>query len=124
MLEGEVISEAFAMGTKPIEVDGIVTPAEEAMCRRVLHTLDRHYPGHHWGAEVNAGLITIRNRALVGRWGYRVRYLAMTDTQLDAEVVRAGGEFLERYDQRRGRPNPDTLRAAKRDYRGHMVPSL
>lgn len=124
MLDNEVICEAFAAGSRPIEIEGVVTPNEEALSRRIINSLVRYYPGHQWGVEIKGGLAIIRNKALVGRWAYNINLLEHGEPGLEREIRKAGGEMLERFSLRRGRPDPDALRGARYDVRGHMVPSL
>lgn len=101
-----------------------MTPTETVLAKRVLATLHQHYPGHVWGVEVDGAMINVRNKRLVSEYGYRINTLLHSDAGLDVEVMRAGGEVLERFRQRRGARNEDTIREQPRDLRGHFVPEM
>lgn len=104
--------------------DGVLTPNEEVLAKRVLATLHQHYPGHIWGVDVDGAMVNVRNKRIVSQYGYRINTLLMADWALDKEVVKAGGELLERFRQRRGRRDEDSIREQPRDLRGHFVPEM
>ena len=60
------------------------------------------------------------NHALIGQWGYRINMLEHMD--IDREVMRGGGEFLERFKQRRGRKDDDAVQEIPRTARNNMRP--
>jgi len=71
-------------------------PAELAMCRMIVRVLNEHYPGHPWSVEVMAdqGVAKISIPELLGQnWGY----ILHLDTMMPRDVVKAGGEILERF---------------------------
>lgn len=75
--------------------------ADEALCRRALTTLHRHYPGWSWTAEPagDGSMIVIRNVDLgqSHKWGFCLMRDAFFAGNEDRVVMRAGGELLERY---------------------------
>lgn len=67
--------------------------------------LTHHYPGWLWGVNVNGetGMCDIRNFNLSGSHGFRLKLPDMyTISSFKKEIIRAGGEMLERYKQPRG----------------------
>ena len=110
------------MSTVHMVAEASVTPNEAILSRRVIATLHKHYPGHEWGVKIEDAMLTINNRRFVGQWGYRINLLEHTDWALDKEVMRAGGQFLERFWQKRGKRDEDSIRELPRDARGHMLP--
>lgn len=76
------------------------------LAKQMAEALHQHYPGHLWGVCVNerAGMADIRNLALSGQYGYRLK-LADQSTASDWKdmTVRAGGEILERFNVARGK---------------------
>jgi len=84
----------------------------------ILNKLGKHYPGYKWGAcvDIPNGIATIRNADLSNEYGYLL-HLADLDTDLKC-VMRAGGEFLERYGVKRGEYNEDETNNLVRNIRG------
>lgn len=84
--------------------------------KNIAETLHRHYPGHLWAVtcEGKKGIATIRNLMFSADWGYILKLKTIFgDPQLRC-VVRAGGEMLESYQQRRGRMDHDSVDALPR----------
>ena len=56
------------------------------------------YPGHLWAANVAGPRVEVRNLAISGNWGF-VRYIPAIYSASDwkKQVIRDGGELLERY---------------------------
>ena len=103
------------------------TAYELTLAKQMADTLHRHYPGHIWGVSVSVktGMADVRNMAISGRYGYRLKLVAhYSSSDWDREVMRAGGEILERYGQARGRVRPDRLEALPMDFSGNYVPDL
>lgn len=103
--------------------------AADTLARNLIARLNATYPAFHglWQVHVNeaGGVIEVMNLALSGRWGF-LMHIANIDAE-GRNVVRAGGELLERYAiSRANRVGVimDQLQAAKRDYRGDLVPAL
>lgn len=75
------------------------------LAKDMADTLNTHYPGHLWAVNVDGkqGMADIRNLALSGTWGYRLRTVTnYSASEFKKRVVRAGGEILERFKLRRG----------------------
>lgn len=80
-----------------------VAANELVMAKNMADLLHRHYPGHLWAVNVDGGMANVRNLALSGQWGFRIKVpLIYSASQFDRKVVMAGGELLERYRVRRG----------------------
>lgn len=74
--------------------------ADQDMANRIMQVLQMHYPGHPWFVEVShhnkVGIAKIKMPGFTS-WSY---VLLLSDLKNDPAlkaVVRAGGEFLERY---------------------------
>jgi hypothetical protein len=85
------------------------------VARRAYALLDRAYPGHGWQviADSAQGYVGVRLPILTGgNWAYLIKWPDLTP----AQVIRAGGELLERYRLPRGRFEVGTfLEARERD---------
>lgn len=79
--------------------------ADVILAKNAAETLVRHYPyPHMWAVNVEGGMMNIRHLLLSPLWGFRIRRPdLMTASELYREVMRAGGECLERFHLRRGR---------------------
>lgn len=85
----------------------------------ILHTA---YPGHLWAVNVERGVADVRNLALSGRWGFRLVLPAVySASEFKRDVIRAGGEILERYKLRRGRMDWDKYDELKTDVAGNPI---
>jgi hypothetical protein len=72
------------------------------VARRAFALLDAVYPGHGWDvvADSAQGYLGIRIPVLTGNnWAYLIRWGDLTPIQ----IIRGGGELLERYRLPRGR---------------------
>lgn len=109
---------------KLADPDGIVTTPQALQCRaatvllvkEAADRLEREYPGWLWAIrpDERGGVIHIFSLRLSGKYGYLLHTKAVqNDPQLQA-VVRAGGEILERFGQKRGAYNYQNWQAAKR----------
>lgn len=85
-------------------------PMDHLLARQVWRVLREHYPGWAWKVEVPAPFfgkprddLVIRNFDCDprGRMGFYLRKSALSGGNLTQTVMRAGGEFLERYKMRR-----------------------
>lgn len=80
---------------------GLITEPGElrdvGLCERACALLQKHYPDHGWSVKVKDGRIEIRLAAFIitGKHAY-VIYEQDWGADLDAEIVRGGGESLER----------------------------
>ena len=85
---------------------------DDSLIVQIQLALERHYPGWAWYVEVPPGqnIAVIKNLDLGSRgkpWGFVLHKSRIGhDMKL---VMRAGGELLERYRQRRGAVSVDTL---------------
>lgn len=82
------------------------------LAKETLALLLKHYPGYEWFVEIRAGLMMIKNFTL--DWRGRMCMVRRLDVmQANAgfaarEIVRMGGEFLERANMaRKGRQDGD-----------------
>ena len=85
-------------GNKPIPLEDFT------LSKKVAEVLHKHYPGHAWGvtASVDQGIVTIRNFALTEKQGFIILIDKMKSDPAMKLVVNAGGEFLERFNIKRG----------------------
>ena len=90
--------------------------------KAIAEKLHEKYPGHLWGVNVAHGVADIRNLYLAGNWGYRLIIPKIySSSDLDARVVRAGGEILERFKLSRGAANDAELMDLKVGAKGLTV---
>lgn len=99
---------------------------EIALAKRAADYLVQKYPGYAWIVTVNAGVLDIRNVSLSGRWGYRIKHVdSFSATDLDKQLMRAGGEILERYRITRarltGEKATDKVMANSTDFAGNLA---
>jgi len=74
------------------------------MAKDIAETLFSHYPGYMWGVNVKSGVAVIKCLNVSSLYGYILKY---RDICHDAafrhkEILRAGGEILERTKLKRG----------------------
>lgn len=95
--------------------------ADIELAKRMSEVLQRHYPGHSWGVNVDGagGVATIKNFRLSGNWGFVLHLEMFSASELDRRVVMAAGELLERYRLSRGRFRQAELDAVPVDGLGH-----
>lgn len=80
--------------------------------KEVAGLLEKDYPGHLWAvwASSEQGVIVVKNLALSSKFGFIIK---LADVSGPADLIKrvrwAGGEFLERYRQRRGAIDHATL---------------
>ncbi len=80
-----------------------ITINELFLAKRAAEQLHTKYPGHLWAVSIDGSFLDVRNMALSGNWGFRVSLREMySASDWDKKIMRAGGELLERYKQRRG----------------------
>lgn len=79
-----------------------LVPADMALAKDIADTLDHHYPGHAWAVYAchAKGIAWIKNIAFSEKMGFLFKVGEVDDWR--KAVVMAGGEFLERWGQRRG----------------------
>lgn len=82
------------------------------MSKDMAEALHAAYPGHLWAVQVQGkqGMADVRNLMLSGNWGFRIKLpLVYSASDFKKQVVRAGGEILERYRLRRGAADHDAI---------------
>lgn len=103
--------------TNPLDVEA----ASHTLIKAAADTLEKHYPGWGWmvALDLQGGVLDVRCARLPGPYGFRLKL-----TSIDYEgraIMRAGGEFLERYRRRRGAFRPGMTLDMERDFRNNMV---
>jgi len=76
------------------------------LAKEMADTLNTHYPGHLWAINVDGknGVANVHDLMLNGQWGYRLKLVNIySASEFKRDVIRAGGEILERFKMRRGR---------------------
>lgn len=110
-------------------MQGLLTDAprvslyELGLAKQMAEALHGAYPGHLWGVCVSerTGMADIRNLALSGQWGYRLKLKDhYSASEWRAEVIRAGGEILERFRVARGKAT-DAINALPVDVAGRPI---
>jgi hypothetical protein len=93
------------------------------MARQMAEALHATYPGHFWAVSCDGktGMADVRNLALSGNWGFRLKLENIySASQFKKDVLKAGGEILERYRLNRGRLNDDQLSDLPTDFAGRL----
>lgn len=96
---------------------------ELGLAKQMAEALHAHYPGHLWGVTVSerTGMADIRNLALSGRYGYRLKLQDhSTASDWKAMTIRAGGEILERLKVARGKAT-DAINTLPTDFSGNLI---
>lgn len=94
------------------------------MSKEMAEALHAAYPGHLWAVQVQGkqGVADVRNLMLSGNWGFRIKLPEQySASDFKKQVVRAGGEILERYRLRRGAADHDAIAALGIDRRGDVI---
>lgn len=100
-------------------VNGEPTPAELSLLRNVMVTLMKHYPRYVWDVHVNEGVIKVMNQSLSGKFGFILKADGYaTASELDRQVINAGGEILERFRLKATGRNEDRMKNLQRDFAG------
>jgi len=73
------------------------------LVKEAADTLERHYPGWTWAIRPDeaGGIIDVMCMRISTRFGYTLHVKRLQNDPTFREVVRAGGEFLERFGFRR-----------------------
>lgn len=93
------------------------------MAKTMAEALHAAYPGHLWAVTCDGktGMADIRNLALSGNWGFRLRLPDVYSASAFLKDVKmAGGEILERYNLSRGRLNVDQYSNLSSDFAGRF----
>lgn len=74
------------------------------MAKDIADTLFGHYPGYMWGVSVKSGVAVIKCLNVSSLWGYVLKYrdICHDAAYRHKEIIRAGGEILERAKLARG----------------------
>lgn len=99
----------------------ITTATDHIMAKNMADALDSHYPGHLWAvsADSKTGLCTIRDLLLSGQMGCVLKIPAIySASAFQADVIRSGGEILERYRVSRGRFDENQYAGLKTNFAG------
>jgi hypothetical protein len=92
------------------------SPWMRDMARDILGILDVAYPGHPWAATVygdeRGGGYFIRHLDFPANWGMNQPFAHMfaSTSELRADVIRKGGELLERSNLARRRWNEESIK--------------
>jgi hypothetical protein len=105
------------------EGTSIANANDFVMAKHIAETLHAHYPGQRWAVTCDGrtGLITIRNLWLSGTYGYILKIGEISSvSMLTKDVVRAGGEILERFRMARGRFDEVKYHTMPTDFAGRL----
>lgn len=97
------------------------------MSKEMAEALHAAYPGHMWAVAVDGsiGFADVRNLALSGNWGFRIKLDNIySGSSFKKDVLRAGGELLERYRMSRGKFRADEYADLKTDQAGNHKADL
>lgn len=102
---------------------GMSREADIMLGKFIMECLVNYYPLHNWGVEVNheAGYAAIRliykdfeGEKRISNYGYVILIPNIQGkSDLQKKVMRAGGEWLERYGITRGKATPYAVMDAK-----------
>lgn len=95
--------------------------------RTMAEALHAAYPGHFWAVSCDGktGFADVRNLALSGNYGFRIRLSGIYSASgFKRDVLKAGGEILERFRMDRSRLNEDQLSGAQQDFAGRLKADL
>tara|TARA_R110000824_G_scaffold290671_1_gene479187 strand:- start:4370 stop:4696 length:327 start_codon:yes stop_codon:yes gene_type:complete len=101
-----------------IEKSEIYSLGDHLLAKNVAEILDKKYPGWLWAVHVMDGVVTVKSMLLSGNWGF-VLHANKIDNDYKT-VMRAGGEILERYNQKRGTFNQDIYNDLKINERNQL----
>lgn len=78
--------------------------SDDSMAGEMLQALCAAYPGHSWFVKIAGGIVHVKNLDFSDKWGMALHYgqIKADASERKRELLRAGGEFLERANQRRG----------------------
>ena len=87
--------------------------ADQNTARRLSRVLTQHYSGHAWAVHVDSaqGMAFVENWNLSTREGFRIRLKDVDAKGLERTAIWAGGEFLERFNVRRGEADREQMSA-------------
>ena len=87
------------------------TLAEMAVAKQVAEDLHAAYPGHMWAVTVRGGAVVIKDLFVSSLYGYvlKIESIKHDAKVMKQEVLRAGGEILERARLERGMRTDKTV---------------
>lgn len=103
---------------------GTTSANDMLMAKDIADTLNNHYPGHLWAVNVDGpnGVANIRDLLLSGQMGYVLKLVNMfSASDFKRDVIRAGGEILERYRMTRGRLDEGQYENLQTNFAGDFV---
>ena len=110
----------------PDQLDPFNHASTVILCKDIADLLVRNFPDYLWTVEPDerGGVINIRNLNCHDELGYTIHGNLLDDPAVRRrEVIKAGGEILERFRQPH-RMNRELLAEAPRDARGRLIPDL
>jgi hypothetical protein len=95
--------------------------AEVNMAKGIAEALYKKYPGYVWMVNADNGnnIATIQLGGVTGQHGFYVHLDKLTAGM--EQIMRAGGEVLERYKLTRGRRNDTEIGSLVRDFAGRVA---
>lgn len=95
-------------------------PLDDAFAKRVAEILVPTYPNHSWWVECRQGVLIIKHLEASGARGLigmlrKLDMLPQDATALRKEIIRAGGELLERANLPRSGRTEDPVRTFEFD---------
>ena len=95
-------------------------PLDDAFAKRVAEILVPTYPNHSWWVECRQGVLIIKHMEASGARGLigmlrKLDKLPQDSTALRKEIMRAGGELLERAHLARGARTEDPVEGFELD---------
>jgi hypothetical protein len=95
---------------------------EYFLMRNAAELLHRNYPGHLWACDVAGGYLNVKDLLLSGNFGFRLKIAsAYSASSWDKEVMRAGGEILERYRVARAAADMERISHMPTNFAGNHV---
>ena len=95
---------------------------EFLLAKNAAELLNRHYPNHLWAVDVEGSVLNIRDMLLSGSMGYTLHIPAIySSSDWDKQILRAGGEILERYNIARGAWRDGATEHLKRGVAGRFL---
>lgn len=95
----------------------------DLLCKHIGQTLKKHYPNRAWYVDVSieGGVAKILSPSISLRHGFLIHISGKTNDQIEKDVVRAGGEVLERFKLSRERGASGGEENLLRDARGEAL---
>jgi hypothetical protein len=97
---------------------------DDAFAKRIAEILVPLYPNHSWWVECRQGCLIIKHLEASGARGLigmlrKIDQLPADSTALKREIMRAGGELLERANLARGGRTDDPVTSFELDDKAH-----